>query len=95
MEAGLPNQWGLGGDLPDLDTLPAVGGSHSDTLPILDGNLPMLDTLPAVGSSHLDTLPILDGSLPVFDTLPAVGSPSHDQPEKKAGTPHMAKPFND
>ena len=55
----------------------------------------MLDTLPAVGSSHLDTLPILDGSLPVFDTLPAVGSPSHDQPEKKAGMSHMAKPFND
>ena len=55
----------------------------------------MLDTLLAVGSSHLDTLPILDGRLPVFDTLPAVGSPSHDQPEKKAGMSHMAKPFND
>ena len=71
MEAGLPNPWVLGGDLPDLDTLPAVG------------------------SSHLDTLPIIDGSLPVLDTLPAVGSPSHDQPEKKAGMSHMAKPFND
>ena len=76
MEAGLPNPWGLGGDLPDLATLP----------PILDGNLTELDTLP-------DTLPILDGSLPVLDTLPAVGSPSHDQPEKKAGMSHMAKPL--
>ena len=59
MEAGLPNPWVLGGDLPDLDTLPVVGRSHSDTLPMLDGNfdgnLPMLDTLPAVGSSPSDT----------------------------------------
>ena len=36
MEAGLPNPWVLGGDLPDLDTLPAVGSSHLDTLPIID-----------------------------------------------------------
>ena len=65
MEAGLPNPWVLGGDLPDLDTLPAVRSSHSDTL---ESNLPMLDALPAVGSSHLDQ-PEKKAGMP-FNDLP-------------------------
>ena len=86
MGVGLPNLWVLGGaaefgmcgDFPELDTLPAVGSSHLDTLPLLDGSFPMFDTLPAVGSSRLDTLPLLDGSLPMFDALTAVGSNHSD-----------------
>ena len=82
MDTGLPNAWVLGGgveDLPELDTLPAVGSDHSDILPSLDNqSVAQYVALPALPDSCF---------IPQHDQ-PAVGG---QKKKKKA----VAEPFND